>query len=79
MGVFLNWLTENLVLQPIEMIEPTKRSNHTTMAEKVEMAGGVANFRQLVDEYREKAGDSYSTDEDPLFMDIDKFKNIYFN
>jgi len=71
MGIFLNWLTESIIT------EPTKRSEHTTMAEKMEIAGGVANFRQLVDDYREKAGDSYSIDEDPLFMDIDAFKSIY--
>ncbi len=47
------------------------------MAEKVQMAGGVPEFRQLVDDYREKSGDEYDIDEDPLFMDIEKFRNTY--
>lgn len=76
MGMFLDWATDKM-LTPVTDINVTKKSETTTMEEKVNIAGSIDDFRKLVDDYREKAGDNYSMDEDPIFMDLDRFKIRY--
>jgi len=76
MGMFLDWATEKM-LTPVTNVSVTEKSEKTSMEEKVEIIGSVDEFRKLVSDYREKAGDNYSMDEDPIFMDIDRFKIRY--
>ncbi len=76
MGMFLDWATEKM-LTPVTNMSIAATSEKTSMEEKVEIIGSVDEFRKLVSDYREKAGDNYSMDEDPIFMDVDRFKIRY--
>lgn len=75
MGYFKEWLLESLT--PVTEIGSAARQEKTTLHQKADMVGGVANLRQLVAEYREKCGDAYSEEEDPLFMSMEKFVEKY--
>lgn len=76
MGMFLDWTTDKL-LTPVTDITISDRSEKTSMEEKVEIVGSVGNLRQLVDDYREKSGDNYEMEDDPIFMSVERFKTRY--